>query len=98
MTLEEMRKQQTREEALHASSLRVPRRYVFSFIAWVIGFTLVGLSVVLFFFLYFRPPWRAYMSVEELDDNERQAFLIWRRRLARLGLDYILLINLVTSS
>ncbi|KHN17987.1 GTPase LSG1-2-like [Glycine soja] len=56
MTLEEMRKQQTREEALHASSLRVPR----------------------------RPPWRAYMSVEELDDNERQAFLIWRRRLARL--------------
>ena len=38
------------------------------------------------------------MSVEELGDNERQAFLIWRRSLARLGLDYILLINLVMSS
>lgn len=24
------------------------------------------------------------MSVEELDDNERQSFLIWRRSLARL--------------
>ncbi|TKY48698.1 GTPase LSG1-2 [Spatholobus suberectus] len=56
MTPEEMRKQQKREEALHASSLRVPR----------------------------RPLWSAGMSVEELDDNERQAFLIWRRNLARL--------------
>jgi len=25
------------------------------------------------------------MSVEELDANERQAFLAWRRSLARLG-------------
>ncbi|KAK7261155.1 hypothetical protein RIF29_27460 [Crotalaria pallida] len=56
MTPEEMRKQQKREEALHASSLRVPR----------------------------RPPWSKGMSVEELDDNEREAFLIWRRSLARL--------------
>ncbi|KAK7375224.1 hypothetical protein VNO78_35917 [Psophocarpus tetragonolobus] len=56
MTPEEMRKQQKREEALHASSLRVPR----------------------------RPPWNVHMSIEELDDNERQAFLIWRRSLARL--------------
>ncbi|KAK7324825.1 hypothetical protein VNO77_28696 [Canavalia gladiata] len=56
MTPEEMRKQQKREEALHASSLRVPR----------------------------RPPWSAGMSVEELDENEKQAFLIWRRSLARL--------------
>ncbi|XP_061353652.1 GTPase LSG1-1-like [Gastrolobium bilobum] len=56
MTPEEMRKQQKREEALHASSLRVPR----------------------------RPPWSADMSVEELDENERHAFLIWRRSLARL--------------
>lgn len=31
-----------------------------------------------------RPPWNAEMSVEELDDNERQAFLVWRRSLARL--------------
>ncbi|XP_038723246.1 GTPase LSG1-2 [Tripterygium wilfordii] len=31
-----------------------------------------------------RPPWNATMSVEELDSNERQAFLIWRRSLARL--------------
>ncbi|XP_057480874.1 GTPase LSG1-2-like [Actinidia eriantha] len=56
MTPEERRKQQKKEEALHASSLRVPR----------------------------RPPWNAKMSVEELDSNERQSFLIWRRTLARL--------------
>ncbi|XP_020224847.1 GTPase LSG1-1 isoform X1 [Cajanus cajan] len=56
ITPEEMRKLRKKEEALHASSLRVPR----------------------------RPPWSADMSVEELDDNERQAFLIWRRSLARL--------------
>ncbi|XP_043689157.1 GTPase LSG1-1-like [Telopea speciosissima] len=31
-----------------------------------------------------RPPWNAGMSVEELDTNERQSFLIWRRNLARL--------------
>ncbi|KAK6144165.1 hypothetical protein DH2020_020985 [Rehmannia glutinosa] len=31
-----------------------------------------------------RPPWNANMSVEELDDNERRAFLEWRRSLARL--------------
>nr|GMD69597.1 GTPase LSG1-2 [Ipomoea batatas] len=31
-----------------------------------------------------RPPWNSKMSVEELDTNERQAFLIWRRSLARL--------------
>ncbi|KAJ8762984.1 hypothetical protein K2173_023113 [Erythroxylum novogranatense] len=29
------------------------------------------------------PPWNAGMSVEELDANERQAFLSWRRSLAR---------------
>ncbi|XWS28496.1 hypothetical protein CRYUN_Cryun25bG0074700 [Craigia yunnanensis] len=51
MTPEERREQQKKEEALHASSLRVPR----------------------------RPPWNAGMSVEELDANEKQAFL-------RLGL------------
>lgn len=33
-----------------------------------------------------RPPWNPSMSVEELDDNERQAFLAWRRSLARLAL------------
>ncbi|GLT60888.1 hypothetical protein SLA2020_336300 [Shorea laevis] len=32
-----------------------------------------------------RPPWNATMSVEKLDANERQAFLAWRRSLARLG-------------
>ncbi|XVF19604.1 hypothetical protein REPUB_Repub11eG0125300 [Reevesia pubescens] len=53
---EERREQQKKEEALHASSLRVPR----------------------------RPPWNAAMSVEELDANEKQAFLVWRRSLARL--------------
>ncbi|KAE8683671.1 GTPase LSG1-2 [Hibiscus syriacus] len=31
-----------------------------------------------------RPPWNAAMSVEELDANEKQAFLVWRRSLARL--------------
>ncbi|KAK8683306.1 hypothetical protein V6N13_039370 [Hibiscus sabdariffa] len=56
MTPEERREQQKKEEALHASSLRVPR----------------------------RPPWNAAMSVEELDANEKQAFLVWRRSLARL--------------
>ncbi|XP_022890701.1 GTPase LSG1-2-like [Olea europaea var. sylvestris] len=56
MTPEERREQQKNEEALHASSLRVPR----------------------------RPPWNAKMSVEELDANEREAFLSWRRSLARL--------------
>ncbi|XP_011090291.1 GTPase LSG1-1 [Sesamum indicum] len=56
MTPEERREQQKKEEALHASSLRIPR----------------------------RPPWDAKMSIEELDDNERRAFLEWRRSLARL--------------
>ncbi|XAR60196.1 hypothetical protein NMG60_11033458 [Bertholletia excelsa] len=56
MTPEERREQQRKEEVLHLSSLRVPR----------------------------RPPWNAKMSVEELDANERQAFLVWRRSLARL--------------
>ncbi|KAA0044245.1 hypothetical protein IC582_019648 [Cucumis melo] len=56
MTPAERREQQKIEEALHASSLRVPR----------------------------RPPWNSKMSAEELDDNERQSFLIWRRSLARL--------------
>ncbi|CAK9319437.1 unnamed protein product [Citrullus colocynthis] len=56
MTPVERREQQKIEEALHASSLRVPR----------------------------RPPWNTRMSAEELDDNERQSFLIWRRSLARL--------------
>lgn len=32
---------------------------------------------------FFRPPWNTRMSVEELDVNERQAFLAWRRNLAR---------------
>jgi large subunit GTPase 1 len=31
-----------------------------------------------------RPPWYAEMSTEELDARERQSFLNWRRRLARL--------------
>lgn len=56
LTPEEKREQQKKEEALYASSLRVPR----------------------------RPPWHAKMSVEELDANEKRAFLEWRRSLARL--------------
>ncbi|KAK9062691.1 hypothetical protein SSX86_019880 [Deinandra increscens subsp. villosa] len=56
MTPQERREYQKKEEALHASSLNVPR----------------------------RPAWNANMSVEELDANERRAFLVWRRSLARL--------------
>ncbi|KAL5130555.1 GTPase LSG1-2 [Glycine soja] len=55
-TPEEARKQQKQEEALHASSLRVPR----------------------------RPPWTPDMSADELNASETQAFLTWRRSLARL--------------
>lgn len=56
MTPEERREHQKKEEALHASSLRVPR----------------------------RPSWHAEMTVEDLDLNERRAFLEWRRNLASL--------------
>ncbi|KAL8246160.1 hypothetical protein R6Q59_007376 [Mikania micrantha] len=56
MTPQERRESRKKEEALHASSLSVPR----------------------------RPAWNANMSVEELDANERRAFLVWRRSLARL--------------
>ncbi|XP_021715656.1 GTPase LSG1-2-like [Chenopodium quinoa] len=31
-----------------------------------------------------RPPWTAEMTVDELDINEKQAFLTWRRGLAKL--------------
>lgn len=31
-----------------------------------------------------RPPWSAGMTVDELDANETQSFLVWRRNLARL--------------
>jgi hypothetical protein len=37
-------------------------------------------------FILFRPPWNAGMSVEQLDANEKQSFLLWRRSLARLDL------------
>ncbi|KAM0037832.1 putative GTP-binding protein, orthogonal bundle domain superfamily [Helianthus debilis subsp. tardiflorus] len=56
LTPHERRENQKKEEALHASSLSVPR----------------------------RPAWNANMTVEELDSNERRAFLVWRRSLARL--------------
>lgn len=56
VSAEERVKQQKEEEALHASSLSVPR----------------------------RPPWNERMSIEELDANERQTFLSWRRNLAKL--------------
>ncbi|KAL0650989.1 hypothetical protein Bca4012_093680 [Brassica carinata] len=58
---EEWREQQKIEEALHASSLQVPRRHV--------------------------PPWTPEMSVEELDANEKQAFLNWRRMLIVMVVD-----------
>uniref|UniRef100_A0ACD5W8W7 Uncharacterized protein n=2 Tax=Avena sativa TaxID=4498 RepID=A0ACD5W8W7_AVESA len=31
-----------------------------------------------------RPPWHSQMTLEELDASEGQAFLVWRRNLARL--------------
>lgn len=30
-----------------------------------------------------RPPWRAGMSAQELDEQERKAFLDWRRSIAK---------------
>ena len=88
MTLVERRDQQKIEEALHASSLRVPRRFVFLSL-----FLTKFMQVLLWKFgcaackslSCFRPPWNARMSAEELDDNERQSFLIWRRSLARFA-------------
>ncbi|XP_074294973.1 GTPase LSG1-2-like [Silene latifolia] len=56
LTPEDRRNLQKKEEALHAGSLRVPR----------------------------RPPWNAGMTVDELDVNETQSFLSWRRGLAKL--------------
>ncbi|CAN8241739.1 unnamed protein product [Cochlearia groenlandica] len=56
ITSMEWKEQQKREEALHSSSLQVPR----------------------------RPPWTSKMNVGQLDVNEKQAFLSWRRKLASL--------------
>ncbi|KAM0910491.1 hypothetical protein ACQ4PT_014114 [Festuca glaucescens] len=55
-TAEERRILREEQEALHADSLRVPR----------------------------RPPWTPQMTTEELNNNEKRAFLEWRRNLARL--------------
>jgi large subunit GTPase 1 len=66
---EEWREQQKIEEALHASSLQVPR----------------------------RPPWTPEMSVEELDANEKQAFLNWRRMLVRLAFFVLPHLNFTSS-
>ncbi|KAL2932828.1 GTPase LSG1-2 [Bienertia sinuspersici] len=56
LTPSQRRQQQKNEEALHAGSLRVPR----------------------------RPPWNTEMTADELDINEKQSFLAWRRGLAKL--------------
>ncbi|GFP97172.1 large subunit GTPase 1 [Phtheirospermum japonicum] len=68
MTAQERREQQKKEEALHASSLRIPRRHPF--------FCYLDFGLM--------PAWNAKMTVEELDDNEKRSFLEWRRNLARL--------------
>lgn len=86
MTPEEKREQQKKEEAMYASSLQVPRRHV------LLSYQNSKQVLYVWFkaneFLYsYRPPWNAGMSVEELDANEKQAFLVWRRSLARLGYD-----------
>ena len=68
-TPEEARKQQKQEEALHASSLRVPR----------------------------RPPWTPDMSADELNASETQAFLTWRRSLARLVSVFVWIVGLKSN-
>lgn len=54
--LEASREERRAEEALHASSLTIPR----------------------------RPKWTSSMTPQQLDVNERQHFLAWRRGLAEL--------------
>ncbi|KAG0618856.1 hypothetical protein M758_4G095800 [Ceratodon purpureus] len=54
--LEATKEERRAEEALHASSLTIPR----------------------------RPKWTASMTPQQLDLNERQSFLTWRRGLAEL--------------
>ncbi|KAK9103250.1 hypothetical protein Sjap_020504 [Stephania japonica] len=96
MTDEEWREKQKEEEALHAASLRVPRRTWLitwqtlsgggvhegkrELIHWSIdgGGDLVKRGV-----WELIPPWTPEMSLEELDASETQAFLEWRRSLAR---------------
>lgn len=56
LSAEEKNQQRKLEEALHQSSLKIPR----------------------------RPKWHAGMTPEELDVNERQSFLKWRREFASL--------------
>ncbi|KAM7522634.1 hypothetical protein LguiA_012536 [Lonicera macranthoides] len=80
MTPDERREQQKQEEALHASSLRVPRRHVYS----LSNATVAGFINRVFLPDGLMPPWNAKMLVEELDANETKSFLVWRRNLARL--------------
>ena len=44
-----------------------------------------------------RPPWTPEMSVEELDANEKQAFLNWRRMLVRLAFFVLPHLNFTSS-
>lgn len=70
---------------MYASSLRVPRRYVC--FHYLVEPSVIRVNMSIEFSTFpFRPQWNAGMSVEELDDNERQSFLMWRRSLARLSL------------
>ena len=72
------------EEALHASSLQVPWRHV-PFNSLLIDFSIsIALRFSIIYFI-FRPPRISEMLVEELDANEKQAFLNWRRMFVRLA-------------
>jgi hypothetical protein len=52
LTAEEIKKEQKIEEALHASSLRVPRRYfILFFILGMFGFCIIELDEMEFVFL-----------------------------------------------
>jgi hypothetical protein len=58
LTAEEIKKEQKIEEALHASSLRVPRRYfMLFFILGMFGFCIIELDVMEFVFYHYILPY-----------------------------------------
>ncbi|KAK4758193.1 hypothetical protein SAY87_019494 [Trapa incisa] len=68
MSIEERMELQKREEALHAAKYQSPKE---------VGVYCSNLNLTL-------SPWSPEMTEEEIDVNERRAFLIWRQSLARL--------------
>lgn len=62
-----------REEMYDYQDLPIPHRYLLRF------FELYWLNL-----LFFRPKWNENTTPEELDRQEKDAFLEWRRELARV--------------